>query len=267
MGSRIEKIVFSLPRFNHSSIEDFNFLKDIFKNSKVDIIGEQIVLHSTLKEESLPLTTFELSDGSQMCVKFILCDGTVLYEFGSNIFEDNIVKNGFSHLNLKQFSKLLPKGLGQIDHTGLVISEDKISRVEWDNLMDTLGSHSNFYSYPTGEDWPFMLPATKMEFTNNIEIFEEKRLPKFELVHMKNTMSTIIQIDMETEYTQKQLLELFPDPVGICFSGLEKYFRSIFVNTWWPGVTFRFDLRYNEEIDIHEWNSGKWLAQEGKRIL
>lgn len=79
-------------------------------------------------------------------------------------------------------------------------------------------------------------------------------------------MPITIQIDMETDMSREELEEKFPDPLGVCFPGLEEYFRSVRIKTPWPGFVLRFDLRYREEAWFNSWTNGKWLVQDGGRI-
>ncbi|MBT4791448.1 MAG: hypothetical protein HON90_07745 [Halobacteriovoraceae bacterium] len=265
MLNRIEKIVYNFPINYLDSIKQFAILGRIFESSKNYKKDNTQVLLSTLSHKSSPVTEFKLVHQSHSSIQFILSDESIAYEFGENIFI-NEKSNNKEHLGLEEFFKILTPKLGQVDHTGILISKNRLDENTWKNLIGKLGCQSNLYSYPTGEDWPFLLPATEIEFSTEIIDFSQKRLPKFELVYVKERCPVTIQIDMETQFTKSELENLLPEPLGFCFTGLGQYFRSVYVNTSWPGFILRFDLRYKEEGSVHSWNSGQWLVEEGLRL-
>lgn len=154
----------------------------------------------------------------------------------------------------------------RIDHTGINLPSALVKREEWERFIDKLTSNSNLYRYPTGEDWPFILPATKTEHANDIKEFPAGREPKFELVYDTFSPVPTIQIDIETDLLRTEIERLFPEPYGISFPDLADYFRTVYIDHEWPGLAIRFDLRFKNDNPSGNWETGKWLVEDGGRI-
>jgi hypothetical protein len=122
------------------------------------------------------------------------------------------------------------------------------------------------YRYPTGEEWPFVLPSTTDEILGDIRDFVVGREPRFELVYDKGLAQTEWQFALWTDLTRAELELLFPEPEGITFPGLEEIFRVVPVIHPWPGLGIRFDLCYRIDDGPSDWETGEWLVTEGGRI-
>lgn len=154
----------------------------------------------------------------------------------------------------------------RIDHTGINLPSALVEREEWEQLINKIASSSNLYRYPTGEDWPFILPATEAEHVNGIKEFPAGREPKFELVYDIYSPVPTIQIDIETDLLRTEIEQLFPDPYGVSFPDLADYFRTVYIDHEWPGLAIRFDLRFKNDNPRGDWETGKWLIEDGGRI-
>lgn len=154
----------------------------------------------------------------------------------------------------------------RIDHTGANVPSALVSQELWERFIGKLARSCNLYRYPTGEDWPFILPATEEEFVHNIATFPIGREPKFELVYDTFSPVPTIQIDIETDLLRSEIEQLFPKPYGISFPDLADYFRTVYVDHDWPGLIIRFDLRFKNDNPSGDWETGKWLAVDGGRI-
>lgn len=169
-------------------------------------------------------------------------------------------------LPLQELRKRLQGHIVRIDHTGLNIPAKKASAKEWDDLLRVTALECALYEYPTGEPWPFILPATKQEFETGITAFPVGREPKFELVHDSFSLVPTIQIDIETDLERPEIERLFPSPYAVSWPNLAEYFRTVYVYHEWPGLIIRFDLRYKSDNPEHDWNTGKWLVMDGGRV-
>lgn len=151
-----------------------------------------------------------------------------------------------------------------IDHTGLNAPAAHFGGA-WEMFVRSLGDSSLLYSYPTGEPWFFVLPGTRQEHDAGITIFPPDRTPRFELVEMSPGASLAIQIDIQADLTRANLEEMFPFPKGVSLPGLEDYFRSVFIKHPWPGLEIRLDLRFGSGHAAGDWETGKWLVENGQR--
>jgi hypothetical protein len=148
----------------------------------------------------------------------------------------------------------------QIDHTGIGLP--LLDEKTWGNYVNRLAARGNLYTYPTGEPWYFLIPATRQENKNDICDFNLVRGPKFELVNDEDTAT--IQIDMETDLTKSEVEKLFPKDQGVYFDTLADVFKAIYID-FDEHLDIRFDLRFKQPRG--DWESGKWLVQNGRRIL
>ncbi len=153
----------------------------------------------------------------------------------------------------------------RLDHTGLNIPVNYLTRAAWDGLLTGLASVAAIYRYPTGEDWPFILPTTHDEYSAEIRDFNAVREPKWELVYDGWASDPVIQIDLETDLTRTELEALFPAPYGQAFPDLAAYFRSVYLAHPWPHLLIRCDLRYRSG-GPSDWETGAWLVTAGGRI-
>lgn len=169
-------------------------------------------------------------------------------------------------LPIHELCKRLTGHVVRIDHTGLNLPSAGLPKESWQTYIDTLARHCNMYRYPSGEDWPFILPATKDEFNTDITAFPVGREPKCELVYDTYSPVPTIQIDIETDLLRKEVERLFPEPYGVSFPGLADYFRTVYIEHGWRGLSIRFDIRFKTNDSGNDWSTGKWLVQDGGRI-
>lgn len=151
----------------------------------------------------------------------------------------------------------------RLDHTGVVLPGHRLPRPAWERLILGLAGVAALYRYPTGEDWPFILPTTPDEYAADITDFSTAREPKFELVYAADFAHPLIQIDLETDLAMDEIAALLPSSTAL--PGLEAYFRSVYLATPWPGLGLRCDLRPRSDSPSG-WDTGAWLVTEGGRI-
>ena len=169
-------------------------------------------------------------------------------------------------LDIKELVARLKGHIVRIDHTGLNLPSALVSREMWHSFTGNIAKQTNLYKYPTGEDWPFILPATQEEYETDIKQFPVGREPKFELVYDIYSPVPTIQIDIETDLTRPQVEALFPEPYGVSFPELADYFRTVYVHHDWRGLDIRFDIRFKNDKPDGDWETGKWLVIGGGRL-
>ncbi|MET8151554.1 hypothetical protein ACIBSW_24490 [Actinoplanes sp. NPDC049668] len=154
----------------------------------------------------------------------------------------------------------------RVDHTGVNLPARSVSTQEWDALVHDVASATAMYGYPTGEQWPFVLPSTTGELATDIRDFVVGREPRFELVHDSWASHPTWQFALWTTLTRTELEKLFPAPYGIALPGLEDVFRSVYLRPVWPDLELRFDLCFAIADGPSDWETGEWLVTAGGRI-
>lgn len=253
----LEKVEYLIPKDSKGK-SLFNLIKKICSNIETEkIIKEnEIVLGN---DELNPKTVFRISNEVQNISLNINSDKYL------NFLNRKVEKSTYNvkRINTKEVTNLLSRHVIRIDHTGINLPTTLYSHKEWDNLLNYLSKCSNLYSYPTGDPWPFLLPATEEENKSEISNFSIIREPRLELVLDDYTDKIAIQIDIETDMTKNEVEELFPGDNGVYFDKLENVFKSVYVD-YDEMFDIRIDIRFKAEHDDFE--SGKWFVEEGKRI-
>ncbi|MET8907945.1 hypothetical protein [Micromonospora sp. NPDC004551] len=168
-------------------------------------------------------------------------------------------------IDVAEVARRLAGHVRQVDHTGVNLPTATTAAEAWRGLLRALAATSALYRYPTGEEWPFLLPSTPAELRDDIRTFVTGREPRFELVHDPWRSRTEWQFTLRTDRTRAELEELFPE--GLTFPGLEDVFRVVPVHhPWWPELGIRFDLCYRATGGPSDWETGEWLVTAGGRI-
>lgn len=154
----------------------------------------------------------------------------------------------------------------RVDHLGVNLPTRLVARHAWEALIGALAQASTLYRYPTGEEWPFVLPSTRDEYTDDIRHFPPGREPKFELCYMRDFDHPVVQVDVQTGLTRDELEARFPAPQGLALPGLGDYQRTVYVAHPWVGLVIRVDMRYKGIGSIPAWETGEWLVTAGGRI-
>jgi hypothetical protein len=92
------------------------------------------------------------------------------------------------------------------------------------------------------------------------------REPKFELVYDARTPDPVLQFSLGTDLSRAEIEARFPAPEGIAFPDLGDIFRTVYVTHPWSQLSIRFDLNYQGEEGIPDWDTGEWLVAHGGRI-
>lgn len=235
----------------------------IFEQS--DILFPQ--LHFDVADIQLELNNFAINPGQDFkIVPFNPLPCTMKHDQRGEYVEANVDGQILFRLPITELYDRLRGHVVRIDHTGMNLPSTLVKRGEWEQFINKLASSSTLYRYPTGQDWPFILPATEAEHASDIKEFPVGREPKFELVYDTFSPVPTIQIDIETDLLRTEIEQLFPEPYGISFPDLADYFRTVYIDHGWSGLAIRFDIRFKNDNPSGNWETGKWLVEDGGRI-
>lgn len=291
----IQNITYKLPSNTESERAFFQSLSDLLLELPNAQLQEDkgIEIKASQPAKALPVTIFTQSNVPFPQINFDAAPELALnlgnLQINPGSADYKVEGNGFSQILTKQdplgdyyelhitdltiyrldINELVARLKGhivRIDHTGLNLPSALVSRNAWEQFIGRVAKQTNLYKYPTGEDWPFILPATQEEHKADITKFPVGREPKFELVYDTYSPVPTIQIDIETDLTRPQVEALFPEPYGISFPDLADYFRTVYVHHDWLGLAIRFDVRFKNDEPDGDWETGKWLVTEGGRL-
>ncbi len=230
--------------------------------------NDEVTIQATNPPHAFPEMVIKKSDDNKVKIQFDN-NSTINDEVGevlnSAVALEEIGPELIGRISIFDFYDKVKGHIVRIDHAGINIPSS-LTKGKWDLLIKTIAKITAMYNYPTGEDWPFILPSTKEEYESDIANFQIGREPKFELVYDQYGRIPTIQFDIGTDLTQKEVEGLFPDPIGQSFKGLEAFFRAVYVFSPYANLSIRFDIRFNGKNMEDEWSTGKWLVEEGKRI-
>jgi len=104
--------------------------------------------------------------------------------------------------------------LARLDHVGFNLPwfEDGV-HPEILKLRKLLAPASAYYLFPTGENWDFILPASKAEITSNSIDLSKDRHPKFEIVSFDMTSTPLVQIDCAVQQPYEAIKQRFPEGI------------------------------------------------------
>jgi hypothetical protein len=267
----LTQIVFFFPVATKLSQEFFSSMKMLFSELPSAVVEEeQITLTASNPKGAFPEIVLRHTEEATPFVSFVFTklEEEQINDVIRSFFVTSNSNSDIQHISLAELSNKIKGHLIRVDHLGFNIPSSQIAYQQWRDLLHTIAKTTTIYNYPTGEEWPFILPSTTEEFQSDIKDFCIGREPKFELVYDKYTSLIVFQFDIETDLKREEVEKMFPDPIGISFSGLEDFFRAVYVSSPWNGIQMRFDIRLldNGSIDNNNWKTGKWLVEEGKRI-
>lgn len=185
----------------------------------------------------------------------------LLDNVGEYIQLSNKIKNYYL-LTPEQLLNRVSGKLSIMNHAGMNIGPKLIDKSDYLKFRTMLSELSNLYKYPTGEEWPFIIPSTNEEFLNEVVDETKMRNPKFEIVYSHYHDAPLLQFDIETKLTKEEVIRILPKPYGISLEGLENFFRTVFVYTGYSNdIVMRFDLRFKTISK----DFGYWLIKDGGR--
>ncbi|TDO32882.1 hypothetical protein [Paractinoplanes brasiliensis] len=257
--ARLTEIAFCLPTTSPSQ----QFIRDL-RRLLADVAyatsgpADSLILTPPAPVSARPITVVRLADVAAPQVALDIGRTIGLAGSGPTPRRD--------HVELADLADRLAGSVGRIDHTGVNLPSQAVSTEEWDGLVQDIAASAAMYRYPTGEQWPFVLPSTSAELMADIRDFLVGREPRFELVHDTWYPYTTWQFALWTTLTRTELEELFPDPVGISIPGLEDIFRTVYIRHSWSDLEIRFDLCFRIPDSPSDWETGEWLVKHGGRI-
>jgi hypothetical protein len=257
--ARLTEIAFCLPNAAPSErfLRDFRALLADVEYASCEPAGS-LTLTPPEPAGARPVTTIRLAEVA--APQIVLDTGhTIGLSAGNEV-------TGTGHVDLAHLTERLAGNVARVDHTGANLPARAVSEERWESLVQAVASTAAMYRYPTGEQWPFVLPSTTEELQTDIRDFVVGREPRFELVYDPWSPHTTWQFALWTTLTRTDLEQLFPAPYGMTLPGLEDIFRTVYVRSPWPGLAIRFDLCYRVDNGPSDWETGEWLVTEGGRI-
>ncbi|GAA1407042.1 hypothetical protein [Catellatospora coxensis] len=258
---RLSEITFRLPDTAESRgfLDGLRLLLADVPYAATDA-ADRLTLTPPWSGDARPVTTFALADvpapevalDDEQVIGLVTGPGTEVVVLPARVELPDLVERLAGHVR-------------RVDHTGVNLPVGT-SAEQWDDLVGAVAAASAMYRYPTGEQWPFVLPATPQELADDIADFVVGREPRFELVREQRLTQTSWQIALWTDLARAELELLFPEPEGLTFPGLDDIFRVVPVRHPWPDLGIRFDLCYRGEGGPNDWETGEWLVTEGGRI-
>jgi hypothetical protein len=269
----LHKIIIYLSIQNQPDQEFFNQFKALLKFDTTPELLPQYEIKSTVNSHSYIQLLDENNDDllSYQFHNFALGNITSIQNNHNFKYQDKgdfvNAKNqyfDYPQAKLETILKIFKGKINEVDHFGINLPSTQISFDEFLGVCDVVGQNSYLTNYPEVDQWKFIERATKEEIDFKIENFKIFRNPKFELVWDEYTLMPILQIDMLTQYSRRELHQLLPDSFAFCFDELEKYFRSCYLQNPF-GILIRLDFRYIDTPHINQYKKGTWLIKSGGR--
>lgn len=268
---RLSEITFLLPDTpeSHRFLDELRSLfaevayADVTGSARTDDrVGDRLTLTPPRPVDARPVTAFELAD--VRAPEVALGAGP---RIRARVDTDpRETRSLAARVELADLTRRVAGHVRRVDHTGVNVPACATPPERWHALVRAIASTSTLYRYPTGEDWPFVLPSTSDELLDDIHDFVVGREPRFELVYDQWLTQPQWQFALWTDLTRPELEQMFPEPEGMTFPELAEVFRVVPVRSPWPGVDLRFDLCYRTEDGPSDWETGAWLVSEGGRI-
>ncbi|MFD2686339.1 hypothetical protein ACFS5L_16030 [Streptomyces phyllanthi] len=220
-------------------------------------VGDRLTLAPPQPVGARPVTTFRLADVP--APEVVLDTGHSIGVWSGHTSD---TPSSQAEVEMADLTRRLAGHVERVNHTGVNLPAGATPPGQWQDLVSGLASASTMYRYPTGEEWPFVLPSTSEELLGDIRDFVVGREPRFELVHDQGLSRTEWQFALWTDLTRTELELLFPEPEGITFPGLEDVFRVVPVRHPWPGLGIRFDLCYRIDDGPSDWKPANGWSQK-----
>jgi hypothetical protein len=253
----LEEIRISLPRTAQGLISDLaDFLAPVLRNEN------DSYFFPMTKSDYLPVLSFSAeSDSEYTCAEFKLSSRETL-SVGIKNITDTFKQSPYvySHIELSDVYSRLSKQnivIEAIDHFGFNLPWFN----EWlhpaiTDIRNRLKTMCLYHTYPTGEPWDFIIPASPDEIRNSIQVdYKKTRKPKFEIVSFGNSSTPLVQIDIALNRKYSELKALFPEALD------DPHMHNIWIY-----------LKNPISIDIclvlNEYKKGDWSSFfEGHRLL
>jgi hypothetical protein len=158
----------------------------------------------------------EFSEINEPYVDFIMEDGRykrILIRNETDITKDSTKKYTFINIdNLIQRFNDFHVDLVKIDHLGF--------NLPWflggihptiEELRNFVSHDTLYHTFPSGEPWDFIIPATTLEIKTGKLDYSIERKPKLEVVSFNKCSKPIIQFDVCCTLNSASFIEIFPE--------------------------------------------------------
>lgn len=275
--AQLKRIAFQFPRKQQVTRPFFKQLVSLLEQDPCSQnLVDKLILFPAYPQEALPVMTIELEDVNYPAVMFEM-EERVVIKAGAFAVHSSLdaIRTATLPLTLDpskrpplfplaKFVQLLKGHILRLDHAGVELPSEAVAREKFDHLVQAVGSVSNLYRYPSGEEWPFLLPATYTEFRGEIQQFARPRTPKLELTY-GYVQVPLVHFHVDTDLRREFVEAYFPPQYGTALPGATTY-RSVYIDHPWQGLLMRFDLTFYTNGEVTEWDSGEWLVKRGVRV-
>jgi hypothetical protein len=275
--AQLKRIAFQFPRKQPVTRPFFKQLVSLLEHDpSSQNLMDKLVLFPPYPNGALPVMTLELEDINYPAVMFDMTERVVVKAGAFAVHSSlDAIRTATLPLTmdpgkrppifpLAKFVQLLKGHILRLDHAGVELPSEAVQKEKFDGLVQAVGKVANLYRYPTGEEWPYLLPASYGEFRSEIREFARPRSPKLELTY-GYVQVPLIHFQVDTDLPREYIEAYFPSQYGTNLPGVTSY-RSLYIEQPWPGLLMRFDLVYFTGNQSNTWDSGEWLVKQGMRV-
>lgn len=191
----------------------FNQLVNLFKN--VGKLENKKFVFISSSSNYVPIVTLDVGEFS--FVVFSFSDGsTQQIHFRNITCEERKSPHLYIPISVNEYQKRMRgKEIVGIDHAGVNLPWFKSGyHPDFDVLRMKAKSTCAYHSFPTGEPWDFIIPATREEISGKTSLdYSKIRKPKFELVTFEKSSIPLVQFDVNVKLPYEQLITLFPESI------------------------------------------------------
>ncbi len=281
---RLGRIAFMFPDDNPEAQAFFQQLEQLLEEDPNCTVNEDLILFTpTNPPGALPLLSLELA--SDLAIPKLVLETDMPFEervgnffihssevvadmpFQPRPLPESVEADRHTTLPMLDFVQRFDGHVARVDHLGLNLPAALMDRLHFQQLLHNLSVLATVYQYPSADPWYFLVPSTAEELEGNITQFVPGRDPLFELVYDEYDDLPVVQIQINTDLSREEVVELLPDPYGISYQGLEGAFRAVYVEHPWKDLLIRFDMGFKENLARPNSWSNEWLVHEGRRVM
>ena len=162
---------------------------------------------------SMPSIVFELASVSIPTVVFVLGDRRIEIEISNKTGQERRSPEVYAPIAIEAaIQRMDGLELARLDHVGFNLPWFDGVHPDVQMLRRELALCAAYYRFPTGEQWDFILPATRDEIHASTIDLEQDRHPKLEIVSFDKASTPLVQVDFSVEgQTYEGLVQRFPE--------------------------------------------------------
>ena len=253
----LDEIAISFPKTAQGLISDLaNLLAPVLRNKNNSYFFKMT------KSNYRPILSFDAkSDSEYTSVNFKLNNyETLSIDITNSTDTFKQSPYVYSHIEPAEvYNRLSKKSIviKAIDHFGFNLPWfNKSLHPAIADIRNKLKEMCLYHTYPSGEPWDFIIPASLEEIQNSILVdYKKPRKPKFEIVSFSNSSTPIVQIDIALNQEYSKLKELFPEALDDPKMG----------NIW---IYLKNSISIDICLILNEYKKGDWSSFfEGHRLL